>query len=150
MSAALPPLLGRAVTAALSTGPFTATNSSTSSASASSKWNRSGLHPVPRARPQSARTGPTVTTASIFTAILAGIVIGALGRLIIPGRQAIGWILTFVVGLLGAVIGGFLAKGMGVDVWWQVLLFQVAVAAVLVGLVSALVRGSVTKRRARM
>ena len=33
-----------------------------------------------------------MSTGGIFTAILAGIVIGALGRLIIPGRQAIGWI----------------------------------------------------------
>ena len=88
-----------------------------------------------------------MTVGGIFTAILAGIVIGALGRLIVPGRQAIGWILTFAVGLVGAVLGGFLAGGMGVDVWWQVLIFQVVVAAILVALVSFLVRGSVNKRR---
>ncbi len=88
-----------------------------------------------------------MTVGGIFTAILAGIVIGALGRLIVPGRQAIGWILTFALGLVGAVLGGFLAGGMDVDVWWQVLIFQVVVAAILVVLVSFLVRGSVTKRR---
>lgn len=88
-----------------------------------------------------------MSTAGIFTAILAGIVIGALGRLIIPGRQAIGWIATFTLGLLGAVLGGFLAEGMDVEVWWQTLIFQVMVAAVLVALVSFLIRGSVTKRR---
>ncbi|HYH34403.1 MAG TPA: hypothetical protein VD814_04555 [Nocardioides sp.] len=88
-----------------------------------------------------------MSTGSIFTALLAGIVIGALGRLIVPGRQAIGWILTFALGLLGAVLGGFLAEGMDVEVWWQVLIFQVAVAAVLVALVSVLVRNAVTKRR---
>jgi uncharacterized membrane protein YeaQ/YmgE (transglycosylase-associated protein family) len=88
-----------------------------------------------------------MTTASVFTAILAGIVIGALGRLIIPGRQAIGWILTFALGLVGAVVGGFLAEGMDVDVWWQVLIFQVVVAAVLVALVSMLVRNAATKRK---
>jgi uncharacterized membrane protein YeaQ/YmgE (transglycosylase-associated protein family) len=87
-----------------------------------------------------------MTATSIFTAILAGIVIGALGRLIVPGRQAIGWILTFALGLVGAVVGGFLAEGMDVDVWWQVLIFQVAVAAILVALVSTLIRNSVTKR----
>jgi uncharacterized membrane protein YeaQ/YmgE (transglycosylase-associated protein family) len=88
-----------------------------------------------------------MSTATIFTAILAGVVIGALGRLIIPGRQAIGWILTFVLGLVGAVLGGFLAEGMDIDVWWQVLIVQVVVAAVLVALVSFLIRSSVTKRR---
>lgn len=89
-----------------------------------------------------------MSTGGIFTAILAGIVIGALGRLIIPGRQAIGWIATFTLGLVGAVGGGFLAKGLDVELWWQTLIFQVAVAAVLVALVSFLIRGSMTKRRA--
>jgi uncharacterized membrane protein YeaQ/YmgE (transglycosylase-associated protein family) len=83
----------------------------------------------------------------IFSALLAGLVIGALGRLIIPGRQAIGWILTFTIGLVAAFLGGFLAEGMGVDTWWKTLVVQVLVAAVLVGLVSFLVRSSVTKRR---
>jgi uncharacterized membrane protein YeaQ/YmgE (transglycosylase-associated protein family) len=88
-----------------------------------------------------------VGTGSIFSALLAGIVIGALGRLIIPGRQAIGWILTFALGLVGAVLGGFLAEGMDIDDWWKVLIVQVVVAAILVGLVSLLVRGQVSKRR---
>ena len=90
-----------------------------------------------------------MSTASVFTAILAGIVIGLLGRLIIPGRQAIGWVLTFALGLVGAVVGGFLAEGMDVDVWWQVLVFQVVVAAILVALVSGLIRSSVSKRRSK-
>lgn len=90
-----------------------------------------------------------MSTASVFTAILAGIVIGLLGRLIIPGRQAIGWVLTFALGLVGAVVGGFLAEGMDVDVWWQVLIFQVVVAAILVALVSVLIRNSVSKRRSK-
>lgn len=77
---------------------------------------------------------------------MAGLVIGALGRLIIPGRQAIGWILTFVLGILGAFVGGFLAEGLDLDVWWQVLIVQVAVAAILVVLVSGLLRGRSTRR----
>jgi uncharacterized membrane protein YeaQ/YmgE (transglycosylase-associated protein family) len=88
-----------------------------------------------------------MSTATVFTAILAGVVIGALGRLIVPGRQAIGWILTFALGLVGAVFGGFLAEGMNIDVWWQVLIVQVVVAAILVALVSFLVRSAVTKGR---
>jgi uncharacterized membrane protein YeaQ/YmgE (transglycosylase-associated protein family) len=87
-----------------------------------------------------------MSTASIFSAILAGVILGALGRLIIPGRQAIGWILTFALGLVGAVLGGFLAEGMDIDLWWRVLIVQAIVAAILVALVSFLIRGSVTKR----
>lgn len=88
-----------------------------------------------------------MSTATVFTALLAGIVVGALGRLLVPGRQAIGWILTFTLGLVGAVVGGFLAEGMDVDVWWQVLVFQAVVAAVLVALVGMLVRDRVSAHR---
>ena len=88
-----------------------------------------------------------MSTAGIFTALLAGIVIGALGRLLIPGRQAIGWILTFVLGLVGAFVGGFLAEGLDMDVWWQVLIVQAVVAAILVLLVGSLIRGQGSKRR---
>lgn len=88
-----------------------------------------------------------MSTATVFTALLAGIVVGAVGRLLVPGRQAIGWILTFTLGLVGAVVGGFLAEGMDVDVWWQVLVFQAVVAAVLVALVGMLVRDRVSAHR---
>jgi uncharacterized membrane protein YeaQ/YmgE (transglycosylase-associated protein family) len=90
-----------------------------------------------------------MSTGNIFLAILAGIVIGALGRLVVPGRQAIGWILTFTLGIVGAVVGGFLAEGMNVDVWWQTLIFQVVVAALLVLLVASLLRNASGRRRSR-
>jgi uncharacterized membrane protein YeaQ/YmgE (transglycosylase-associated protein family) len=90
-----------------------------------------------------------MTVGGIFTAIVAGIVIGALGRLIIPGRQAIGWILTFAVGIVGAFVGGFLANGLDIDVWWQIFIVQVVVAAILVLLINSLLRSSMNKRSAR-
>lgn len=83
-----------------------------------------------------------MATGSIFTAILAGIILGAVGRLIVPGRQAIGWILTFTLGLVGAFLGGFLAEGLGIDVWWQTFIVQAVVAAILVFLVAGLIRSN--------
>jgi uncharacterized membrane protein YeaQ/YmgE (transglycosylase-associated protein family) len=90
-----------------------------------------------------------MTVSGIFTAIVAGIVIGALGRLIIPGRQAIGWILTFAVGIVGAFVGGYLANGLDIDVWWQVFIVQVVVAAILVLLINSLLRSSMNKHSTR-
>ena len=95
--------------------------------------------------PQLEHSGVIISTAGIFTALLAGIVIGALGRLVIPGRQAIGWILTFALGLVGAFLGGFLAEGLNLDVWWQVLIVQVVVAAILVFFVNGAIRGQMSK-----
>lgn len=43
----------------------------------------------------------------IFSWIIAGIIIGALARLLLPGRDPIGCLATIGLGILGAVVGGF-------------------------------------------
>lgn len=40
--------------------------------------------------------------------LIAGLVIGAIARLILPGKQSMGWILTMLIGAASAVIGGYL------------------------------------------
>jgi uncharacterized membrane protein YeaQ/YmgE (transglycosylase-associated protein family) len=45
--------------------------------------------------------------------IVAGLVIGALARLLMPGRQKIGLLWTLLLGLAGSVIGGTLANLIG-------------------------------------
>lgn len=45
--------------------------------------------------------------------IIAGLVIGALARLIKPGKQNLGWIATLLLGLAGSVIGGLIANLLG-------------------------------------
>ena len=67
-----------------------------------------------------------------ITAIIIGLIIGALGRLVVPGRQSIPIWLTILVGigaaLLGSAIVGPLRNTNGLD--WVELLVQVALAAV--------------------
>lgn len=41
--------------------------------------------------------------------MIIGLVAGLLARLIIPGRQAMGWVMTIVLGLAGSLVGGFLS-----------------------------------------
>ena len=41
-------------------------------------------------------------------AIIIGIIAGYLGRLIMPGRQSIGFIMTTIVGVIGALVGYFI------------------------------------------
>ena len=45
----------------------------------------------------------------IISWIIWGLVIGLIARLLLPGRQSIGLLLTIVLGVVGAVAGGFLA-----------------------------------------
>jgi uncharacterized membrane protein YeaQ/YmgE (transglycosylase-associated protein family) len=40
--------------------------------------------------------------------LLLGLVAGALARLIIPGKQPMGWLLTLLLGVVGALLGGWL------------------------------------------
>lgn len=70
-------------------------------------------------------------TDSIISALVTGIVIGALARLLVPGRQAIGILLTLLAGVVGAFVGGAIA-GVFTESFWVTLLVQLIVAAVLV------------------
>jgi uncharacterized membrane protein YeaQ/YmgE (transglycosylase-associated protein family) len=50
--------------------------------------------------------------------ILIGIVIGVIARLILPGRQRIGVLMTIVLGVGGALVGGIVASAIGEgDIW---------------------------------
>ena len=76
-----------------------------------------------------------MTVIGIISAIVIGAIIGALGRLVVPGRQPIPIWLTIVVGIIAAFIGTFLARAIGIPtatngIDWLELLVQVIVAAV--------------------
>jgi len=71
---------------------------------------------------------------------LLGILIGALARLIIPGRQPIGLLKTALVGIGGALLGGIIAHAIDVGGLVQFLI-AVAVAAALVMLLAGGWRG---------
>ncbi len=46
---------------------------------------------------------------AILTWIIFGIVCGLLARLLMPGRQPMGWLATMVLGVVGSFAGGFIA-----------------------------------------
>ena len=87
----------------------------------------------------------------MFGFIIAGLVIGALARLIKPGRQRIGCLGTLLLGLVGSVIGGVIANLLGTgDIFeLNVLGFVVAVIAsvMLIGVAEGLVASRRQQRR---
>ncbi|SNR95799.1 GlsB/YeaQ/YmgE family stress response membrane protein [Actinomadura mexicana] len=86
----------------------------------------------------------------IITAIVIGGIIGVLGRLLLPGRQPIGVIMTVIVGIVAALIGTAIAQKVGVattnGIDWIELVFQVGLAMLGVAIVAAL-RGRRGHRR---
>ncbi len=85
-----------------------------------------------------------MTVAGIISALIVGLIVGALGRLVVPGRQGLPIWLTIVVGIVAALIGTALAQAVGVAVTdgvdWIELVFQVGLAALGVALLTG-VRG---------
>jgi uncharacterized membrane protein YeaQ/YmgE (transglycosylase-associated protein family) len=83
-----------------------------------------------------------MTITGIISALIIGIIIGALGRLVVPGRQHIPIWLTMVIGVVAALLGTVIANAIGVGntrgVDWIELLFQVVLAAIGVALVAGL------------
>jgi uncharacterized membrane protein YeaQ/YmgE (transglycosylase-associated protein family) len=79
---------------------------------------------------------------SLVWAIIAGLVIGLLAKLVLPGRQPIPLWLTIVLGIIGGLVGNGLASAFGVrdtsGIDWIRHLFQVGVAAVLIAFVTPL------------
>ncbi|MEU3401047.1 GlsB/YeaQ/YmgE family stress response membrane protein [Streptomyces filamentosus] len=71
--------------------------------------------------------------SGIISAIVIGIVIGTLGRLVLPGRQRIGVLWTIAVGIVAALVGTALAAALGVadtkGIDWIEWLIQIGLAA---------------------
>lgn len=63
--------------------------------------------------------------------LVAGLIIGALARLIKPGKQDLGLLATLGLGLVGSLIGGLIAQFFGTgDIWeLNVIGFVLAVIA---------------------
>ncbi|GAA3803817.1 MULTISPECIES: GlsB/YeaQ/YmgE family stress response membrane protein [Amycolatopsis] len=83
-----------------------------------------------------------MTIGGIISAIVVGLIIGALGRLIAPGKQGIPIWLTIIVGIVAAFIGTAIARGIGYadtkGFDWLELITQVVIAAIGVSLVSGM------------
>jgi uncharacterized membrane protein YeaQ/YmgE (transglycosylase-associated protein family) len=75
-----------------------------------------------------------IGVGDVLIYILAGLVIGALARLIVPGRQRMGILMTIIIGIVAAVIGGILWAAIFPDNDGIAWIGSVIVAVVLVWL----------------
>ena len=80
-----------------------------------------------------------MTVAGIISALIVGLIIGALGRLVVPGKQNIPIWLTMLIGVGAALLGTVIARSVGLantpGFDWTELLIQVVLAAIGVALV---------------
>lgn len=81
--------------------------------------------------------------------IVAGLIIGALARLIKPGKQDLGIIATLVLGLVGSVIGGTIAWVLGTGSIWELNILGFVLAVVAAVLLIGVAEGVAGKRKSK-
>lgn len=77
--------------------------------------------------------------------IILGLLAGAIAKAIMPGRQGGGWLITLVLGVVGALLGGFLGSllfDVSLDGFFDITTWLLAIGGALVVL---LIYGLVTR-----
>lgn len=82
-----------------------------------------------------------MSIGAIISLLIVGLVLGVVGRLILPGKQSIPIWLTIIAGIVGALVGTFLAGVFGVEstkgIDWIRIILQIIVATAAVAAAAA-------------
>lgn len=77
--------------------------------------------------------------------LLLGLIAGAIAKLILPGKQGGGWLITLLLGVVGALLGGWLGSmifGVGLEEFWDLSTWLLAIGgAIVVLLIYGLIVG---------
>lgn len=83
--------------------------------------------------------------------LLLGLIAGAIAKLILPGKQGGGWFVTLLLGVVGALLGGWLGSvifGVGLEEFWSLQTWLLAIGgAIVVLLIYGLIVGRGNKVR---
>lgn len=85
---------------------------------------------------------------ALLSTLVVGLIIGLLGRLVVPGRQPIGLIATVLIGFLGAIGGSLVGHALGTGHVLTIVL-EVAIAGLLVAGYTGSRRGRLHMARRR-
>ncbi|MFC0681419.1 GlsB/YeaQ/YmgE family stress response membrane protein [Lysobacter korlensis] len=84
---------------------------------------------------------------SIIAWLVLGLIAGAIAKLILPGRQGGGIIVTLLLGVVGALLGGWLGSVLfnaNIEEFWSISTWLLAIGGALIVL---LIYGLLTNRR---
>lgn len=82
--------------------------------------------------------------------LLLGLIAGAIAKAILPGRQGGGWVLTLVLGVVGALLGGWIGSlifGGGLGEFFDLRTWLLSILGAVIVL---LIYGAVAGRRSRV
>ena len=85
----------------------------------------------------------------ILAFLILGLIAGALAKAILPGRQGGGWVITLVLGVVGAILGGWIGSlifGGGLGDFFDLRTWLLSILGAVIVL---LVFGAVTGRKSK-
>lgn len=85
----------------------------------------------------------------ILAFLILGLIAGAIAKAILPGRQGGGWVVTLVLGVVGAILGGWIGSlifGGGLGDFFDLRTWLLAILGAVLVLV---IYGAVAGRRSR-
>ncbi|MGW9632124.1 GlsB/YeaQ/YmgE family stress response membrane protein [Agromyces sp. NPDC055520] len=86
---------------------------------------------------------------SFLAFLILGLIAGAIAKLILPGKQAGGWFMTLLLGVVGALLGGWIGSALfniPMDRFWDLGTWLLAIAGSIIVL---LVWGLITRGRSK-
>ena len=84
---------------------------------------------------------------SFLAFLVLGLIAGAIAKLILPGKQGGGWLVTLLLGVVGALLGGWIGSaifGVGVDSFFEISSWLLAIGGSIIVL---LIYGLIVGRR---
>lgn len=84
----------------------------------------------------------------IFAWLILGLIAGAIARLILPGKQGTGWIGALITGVVGGLLGGWIAGAIfNIDTMNSFFSLSTWIFAILGGVIVAFIWQAITGRR---
>ena len=80
----------------------------------------------------------------ILSWIVFGLVAGIVAKLLMPGKDPGGFIITILLGIAGSILGGYVAKLLGIGGGWLTGFVMAVIGALLLLAIYRLVKGSGT------
>lgn len=87
------------------------------------------------------------STVGFFSFLILGLIAGAIAKLILPGKQGGGWFVTLLLGVVGAMLGGWIAGFFIPDAYESFWSFTAWLVAIGGSLIVLLIWGLITRGR---